>query len=196
MDQTMNDTDYQHNRLDEEREAIDIKRSQTDPEAFKPLYEKYFKKIFLFTLRRVEEKELARDITQQVFLKALNSIRKFQLRGLPFSAWLFRIAINECNDYFRKSKKARLVTIDEQITESLFEEMMADNRMDELKLRLPVILKTLTPDELQLIEFRFFEQRSFREIGLLLDITETYAKVKTYRALDKMKKRFINDHTV
>jgi RNA polymerase sigma-70 factor (ECF subfamily) len=196
MDQTMNDTDYQHNRLDEEQEAIDIKRSQTDPEAFKPLYEKYFKKIFLFTLRRVEEKELARDITQQVFLKALNSIRKFQLRGLPFSAWLFRIAINECNDYFRKSKKARLVTIDEQITESLFEEMMADNRMDELKLRLPVILKTLTPDELQLIEFRFFEQRSFREIGLLLDITETYAKVKTYRALDKMKKRFINDHTV
>ncbi len=192
----MNETDYQHNRLDEEQEAIDIKRSQTDPEAFKPLYEKYFKKIFLFALRRVEEKELARDITQQVFLKALNSIRKFQLRGLPFSAWLFRIAINECNDYFRKSKKARLVTIDEQITESLFEEMMADNRMDELKLRLPVILKTLTPDELQLIEFRFFEQRSFREIGLLLDVTETYAKVKTYRALDKMKKRFINDHTV
>ena len=192
----MHETDYQNNDLQQEQEAIDIRRSQTDPEAFKPLYEKYFKKIFLFILRRVTEKEIARDITQQVFLKALNSLRKFQLRGLPFSAWLFRIAINECNDYFRKTKKARLVTIDEQLTESLFEEMMADNRMEELKLRLPAILKTLSPDDLQLIEFRFFEQRSFREIGLLLDITETYAKVKTYRALDKMKKRFLNDQTV
>ncbi len=192
----MHETDYQNSDLQQEQEVIDIRRSQTDPEAFKPLYEKYFKKIFLFILRRVTEKEIARDITQQVFLKALNSLRKFQVRGLPFSAWLFRIAINECNDYFRKTKKARLVTIDEQLTESLFEEMMADNRMEELKLRLPAILKTLSPDDLQLIEFRFFEQRSFREIGLLLDITETYAKVKTYRALDKMKKRFLNDQTV
>ncbi|MFN7651664.1 MAG: RNA polymerase sigma factor [Cyclobacteriaceae bacterium] len=192
----MHETDFQNSDLQQEQEAIDIRRSQTDPEAFKPLYEKYFKKIFLFNLRRVSEKEIARDITQQVFLKALNSVRKFQLRGLPFSAWLFRIAINECNDYFRKTKKARLVTIDEQLTESLFEEMMADNRMEELRLRLPAILKTLSPDDLQLIEFRFFEQRSFREIGLLLDITETYAKVKTYRALDKMKKRFLNDPIV
>lgn len=187
----MSDTEYQKSQLDQAQETIDIKRSQTDPEAFKPLYEKYFKKIFLFVLRRVSEKEIARDITQQVFLKALNSLRKFQLRGLPFSAWLFRIAINECNDYFRKSKKERLVTIDEQITEVLFEEIMADNQMEELKVRLPIILKSLSPDELQLIEFRFFEQRSFREIGLLLELTETYAKVKTYRALDKMKKRFL-----
>ncbi|NOS94000.1 MAG: sigma-70 family RNA polymerase sigma factor [Cyclobacteriaceae bacterium] len=189
----MSETEYQNSDLNQEQEAIDIRRSQTDPEAFKPLYEKYFKKIFLFTLRRVNEKEIARDITQQVFLKALNSIRKFQLRGLPFSAWLFRIAVNECNDYFRKTKKARLITIDEQVTESLFEEMMADNRLDELNAKLPAILKTLSPVELQLIEFRFFEQRSFREIGLLLDLTETYAKVKTYRALDKMKNRFLND---
>ncbi len=102
----MSETEYQNSDLHQEQEAIDIRRSQTDPEAFKPLYEKYFKKIFLFVLRRVNEKEIARDITQQIFLKALNSIRKFQLRGLPFSAWLFRIAINECNDYFRKTKKA------------------------------------------------------------------------------------------
>jgi RNA polymerase sigma-70 factor, ECF subfamily len=104
----MSELEYQSSILEQHKEQDDIKRSQTDPEAFKPLYEKYFKKIFLFVLRRVGEKEIARDITQQVFLKALNSIRKFQLRGLPFSAWLFRIAINECNDYFRKSKKALL----------------------------------------------------------------------------------------
>jgi RNA polymerase sigma-70 factor, ECF subfamily len=175
-------------RLDED---ILIKRSQSDPEAFKPLYQKYFKKIFLFIFHRTGDKELTGDLTQQVFLKALKSISKFQLRGLPFSAWLYRIAINECNDFFRKSKRSRVVMLDESITENLFEELTADTQIDELTRRLPSILQGLKPADLQLIELRFFEGRSFREIGILLEITETYAKVKTYRALDKMKKLFL-----
>lgn len=192
----MNEIDYQSRALDQQKEEDDIKRSKSEPEAFKPLYEKYFKKIFLFILRRVGEKEYARDLTQQVFLKALSGISKFELRGLPFSAWLFRIAINECNDFFKKTKRERIITLDESISESLFEEIMSDNHLEELKLKLPKIIKSLKPDELQLIEFRFFELRSFREIGLLLDITETYAKVKTYRALDKMKKLFLEQHSI
>lgn len=84
-------------RLDED---VLIKRSQSDPEAFKPLYEKYFKKIYLFIFHRTGDKELAGDLSQQVFLKALKGISKFQLRGLPFSAWLYRIAINECTITF------------------------------------------------------------------------------------------------
>lgn len=80
-------------------------RSQTDPEAFRYIYTKYFKKIFLFVLHRVGEKQISADITQQVFLKALTGLSKFQFKGLPFSAWLYRIAINECNDFFRKTKK-------------------------------------------------------------------------------------------
>ncbi len=93
-------------------EDILVKRSQSDSEAFKPLYEKYFKKIFLFIFHRTGDKELTGDLTQQVFLKALKGISKFQLRGLPFSAWLYRIAINECNDFFRKSKRARVILDD------------------------------------------------------------------------------------
>jgi RNA polymerase sigma-70 factor, ECF subfamily len=175
-------------RLDED---MLIKRSQSDPEAFKPLYEKYFKKIFLFVFHRTGDKELTGDLTQQVFLKALKGISKFQLRGLPFSAWLYRIAINECNDFFRKSKRTRVVMLDDSITENLFEELTADSQIEELTRKLPTILQQLKQTDLQLIEFRFFEGRSFREIGLLLEITETHAKVKTYRALDKMKKLFL-----
>ena len=77
--------------------------SRTDPEAFKSIYTKYFKKIFLFVLHRIGEKQISADITQQVFLKALMGLSKFQFKGLPFSAWLYRIAINECNDFFRKT---------------------------------------------------------------------------------------------
>ena len=97
-----------------EEEEFLILRSQADPEAFRPLYEKYFKRIFLFVLHRVGDKVLAADITSQVFLKALTNIKKFEFRGLPFSAWLFRIALNECNDYFRKSSRYRIVTIEDE----------------------------------------------------------------------------------
>ncbi len=175
-------------RLNEEKIII---QSQADIEAFKSLYEKYFKRIYLFLFHRTGDRELTSDLTQQVFLKAMKNISKFQPRGLPFSAWLYRIAINECNDFFRKSKRARVVMLDESITENLFEELTADNQIDELTRKLPSILQELKTTDLQLIEFRFFEGRSFSEIGMLLEITETHAKVKTYRALDKMKKLFL-----
>jgi RNA polymerase sigma-70 factor (ECF subfamily) len=176
---------------DADEEGILI-RSRTDPEAFRSIYTKYFKKIFLFVLHRVGEKQISADITQQVFLKSLTGLSKFQFKGLPFSAWLYRIAINECNDFFRKTKKSRLVVLDEHHVENLFEELTHDNTQEELERRLPTILQKLNSDELQLIEFRFFERKPFKEIAEILAITETYAKVKTYRTLEKMKKLFLS----
>jgi RNA polymerase sigma-70 factor (ECF subfamily) len=100
-------------------EELLIRNSQADPEAFRPLYEKYFKRIFLFVHHRVGDKAMTADLTSQVFLKALINIKKFSFRGLPFSAWLFRIALNECNDFFRKNKRYRLVTMEEGMVEHL-----------------------------------------------------------------------------
>lgn len=168
-----------------------ILRSQTDPEVFRGLYEKYFKRIFLFVLHRVADKQLASDICSQVFLKALLNIQKFKFRGLPFSAWLFRIALNECNDYFRKNKRQRIVTIEDHIVENLHEELIENSREEDLRQRLPEILQQLSGDELQLIELRFFEQRPFKEVADIIGITENYAKVKVYRALQKMRNLFL-----
>lgn len=99
-----------------------IRNAQHDAQAFKPIYEKYFKRLFLFILHRIGEKELSADLTQQVFLKALGNLARFKIQGAPFSAWLYRIAINECNDYFRKSKNARLVVLQDNHLDLLFEE--------------------------------------------------------------------------
>jgi RNA polymerase sigma-70 factor (ECF subfamily) len=168
-----------------------IKKSKADPEAFRPLYEKYFKRIFLFVLHRVGDKQVAADVSSQVFLKALVHLKKFEFRGLPFSAWLFRIALNECNDYFRRNKSHRVVTIEDHIVENLHEELIENSREEDLRRRLPGILQRLSVEELQLIELRFFEQRPFKEVADIIGITETYAKVKVYRALQKMKKLFL-----
>jgi RNA polymerase sigma-70 factor (ECF subfamily) len=167
-------------------------QSQTDPQAFKPIYQKYFKRIFLFVLHRVGDRATASDITQQVFLKALAGLRKFQFRGLPFSAWLYRIAINECNDFFRQSKKIRVVTIEEADVNHLYEELTQDITVEQLHQKLPHILQKLDPQELYFLELRFFENHSFREVGEILGLSEVNAKVKTYRILDKMKKLFLS----
>ncbi|MFZ5999034.1 MAG: RNA polymerase sigma factor [Bacteroidota bacterium] len=168
-----------------------VRQSAENPAAFKPLYERYFKKVFLFVLHRVGDRDTAGDLTQQVFLSALNHIGRYQFRGLPFSAWLFRIAVNQCNDYFRKAKRSRTVVIDEVPLENLYDELTADQTLDEWQRMLPTILEQLPPDELQVIELRFFENRPFKEVADILGITETYAKVRTYRILDRMKKLFL-----
>ncbi len=173
-------------------EEDEIRRAVADPNAFRPLYNANFKKVFLFVLHRVGDKELAGDLTQQVFLNALTHIGRYQFRDLPFSAWLYRIAINQCNDFFRKSKRARTVVLEDASVENLYTELTADQSMDEWEKRLPAILEKLDTDDLQVIELRFFEERPFKEIAEILGITETYAKVRTYRILDKMKKLFLN----
>jgi RNA polymerase sigma-70 factor, ECF subfamily len=169
-----------------------IKKAKVYPQAFKPIYEKYHKTIFLFVFHRLGDKQITADLTSQVFLKALVSIGKFQFRGLPFSSWLYRIAVNECNDFFRKTKRERLVVLDDHHAETLYEEMFGNETMNELKSKLPFILEKLKPDELQFIELRFLEGKPFKEMADILEISETYAKVRTYRILEKMKKLFLN----
>lgn len=174
----------------EDDEAV-IRKSQLEPEAFRTLYEKYFAKIFVFVHNRIGEKSLTADITSQVFLKALMNIRKFQFRGLPFSSWLYRIATNECHEFFRSHKRFRMVALSEDTVENLYDELTADSGLEAWHEKLPAVLEHLDEDELLIIELRFFERRAFKEVGEILGISEVNAKVKLYRALGRMKKLFL-----
>jgi RNA polymerase sigma-70 factor (ECF subfamily) len=178
---------------DLDEEAI-LRQSQIDAQSFKPIYEKYFKKVYLFLYRRASDRELAGDLTQQVFLKALLALDKFQFRGIPFSAWLFRIAVNEANEFFRKTNRTRWVSIDDRTVQRLHDELTYDTTTHDLSAQLPSLLLTLKEDELQLIQLRFFEGLSFKEVGDILEVTENNAKVKTYRTLEKLKKNFIKPY--
>ena len=183
------ETETAFNERLEEQSAI--RQAKVQASAFKPLYEKYYKPIFLFLLHRTGDKEITADLTSQVFLKALAGLEKYEFRGLPFSSWLYRIAVNECNSFFRKNKAVRLVVLEDHHADRVYEEMFGDNAAEELKRKLPHILEKLTPPELQVIELRYLEGRAFKEVAEILNISETHAKVKTYRILEKMKKLFI-----
>ncbi|MCZ8020120.1 MAG: sigma-70 family RNA polymerase sigma factor [Cyclobacteriaceae bacterium] len=171
-------------------EDAQIKQAMADPQSFKVLYQVYFKKVFRFILFRVNDKELAADLTQHVFLKALSNLSGYEFRGYAFSAWLYKISINVCNEYYRKIKREQTILLDEQLAEKLVEEFTDVNNILDWEIRLPEILEQLTEDELTLIVMRFFEERPFKEIAEIVGITENNAKVKTYRILNKMRSMF------
>jgi RNA polymerase sigma-70 factor (ECF subfamily) len=162
--------------------------AKKNPKEFAVFYNKYYEQIFRFIFQRVDDKEQAIDTTQVVFLKALDNLYKYEYRGVPFSSWLYRIASSEVNNLFRSQKAQRTVNIDSVSVYSIIEEIQ-ETKIDQYHDKIVALIsEQLEENELQLIEMRFFEKRSFKEIGEILDITENNAKVKTYRVLDKLKK--------
>lgn len=172
-----------------EEELSWIRRAQNDPESFGPLYRKYHEQIFRYIHQRMDDEETAFDVTSQVFLKALNNIHRYEYRGVPFSSWLYRIAKSELYQSFRDRKAQRTVNIESYQLFELIEDMEDDNKEENRK-RLLHCLKLMKEKDMQLIEMRFFERRSFKEIGEILDITENNAKVKAFRAIEKLKQLF------
>ena len=166
-----------------------IKRAKDDPRGFEPLYNKYYEQIFRYIYQRMDDKEMAHDITSQVFLKAMNNIQKYEYRGVPFASWLYRIAKSELYQSFRDEKATRTVNVDTVNLSDMIDEM-EENFSEESRTALLSAIKELAEDEVQMIELRYFEKRSFKEIGDILEITENNAKVKAHRVIQKMKKLF------
>ena len=184
---------YHQNSSMLEEELSWIKRAQKDPEKFGPLYKKYHEQIFRYIYQRMDDQELALDVTSQVFMKALKNIQKYEFRGLPLSSWLYRIAKSELYQAFRDQKALRTVNLETvHLSEMVLE--MEEEQNDENRVKLFSVLKELNENDLQLIELRYFEKRSYKEIGEILELTENNAKVKSFRALEKLKKYFIDKH--
>ena len=185
---TVNPLYHQTNQRMEE-ELSWIRRAQKDPECFGPLYRKYHEQIFRYIYQRMDDEELAFDVTSQVFMKALNNLHKYEYRGVPFSSWLYRIAKSELYQSFRDRKAERTVNIESfQLFEMIDE--FEEDQTEENKRKLFNSLAKMKEKDLQLIELRFFERRSFKEIGEILEVTENNAKVKAFRAIEKLKQIF------
>jgi RNA polymerase sigma-70 factor (ECF subfamily) len=180
---------YHQNALVLQEELTLIEKAKMNPQFFAPIYSKYYDSIFRYIYKRVDEQEAAFDITSNVFTKALAALNKFEFRGVPFSSWLFRIAKSELYQSFRDKKASRTVNID-MVTIVQIVDDFCDDQSETNRQKLLNSLKLLKENELKLIEMRFFEKRSFREMGEILDLTENNAKVKTFRALIKLKKKF------
>lgn len=164
-----------------------IQKAKEEKKYFGFLYEKYFQQIFIFIFKKVQNESVSGDICSKTFMKAMMNIKKYEDRGFPFSSWLYRIASNEVNLYFRAQKKEITIQINENQVTSIAQEIELGNTDKDLHLILDK-LQELPLEKSQLIELRFFENRSFKEIGSIFDITEASAKMRVYRVIETLKK--------
>lgn len=174
----------QKGKISEEQLILLAKKERKN---FKHLYNKYYERIFLFILRRAENEDLAQELTQQTFIKAMLNIEKFEFKGFPFSSWLYRIGLNELNLYYRDNKKRRCVSIDHAELPELSEELPEENNPKLTNENLIKALNFLSEGEVTLLEMKYFEKRSHQEISEILGITVANAKVKLHRVIKKMR---------
>jgi RNA polymerase sigma-70 factor, ECF subfamily len=185
---------YHHTTAQLQDEQMIIEAAKQNPERFGPLYDKYYKQIFGYVYQRMDCKDTAFDVTAQVFLKALTNINRYEYKGVPFASWLFRIAHSEVMQLFRDQKNKRAINADIGDLKHIYEEVK-EPFFEEYIPYLQKLIKQLPEEDLQMIEMRFFEQRPFKEIAEILNITENNAKVRMYRILERLKKTITNFKT-
>lgn len=162
-----------------------VRRAQAEPARFAVLYERYFNDVFRFLHRRSGRMELTADLTQQTFLKAMLALPRYQPRGAPFRAWLFRIALNEIRMHWRRRKEMTMELGLKEVA-PLAEETGLD--LEEAQLgRLSHALSKLGEDQARLIELRYFDGLSFAEVGQVIGIGEDAAKMRTHRVLRRLR---------
>jgi RNA polymerase sigma-70 factor, ECF subfamily len=180
------ETRYHATRDDIAAEEAEINAAKRDPRAFGPLYERYYERILRFVYQRTDSKDDAYDIAQQTFISALENIGKYKFTGVPYSALLFRIALNELSRYYRRAKVRQSVSIDDTQVADVLTEIGQENSADT-DARLMKALQQLDPEEMNLLQLRFFDKVPFKDLCDILEISETAAKARVYRLLEKVK---------
>ncbi len=161
-----------------------ILKAKKDIRYFDKLYEEHFPAIFRFVIVRVNNRDIAEEIVSNVFYKAMSKLHMFRWRSIPFSAWLYRIAISEISNYFRKEKRQR------KIEQQVFDEVDIFKE-DEEYFSYDFVhqyIKDLPQKDQDLIYFRFFAKKSFSEIAEIVGKKENTLRVNLHRALKKLEK--------
>ena len=159
-----------------------VEAAQKDPSRFGDLYEVNFARVYAFVASRVHDRDAAQDLTSDVFHKALANLSRFEWRGVPFAAWLLRIAANAITD--RAKRTAREVPSAEDPPEPGTE---IDMTAVEHRAQLIRLVEQLPADQGRVIVERFVEQRSIREIAQQLGRSEGAVKQLQFRALEKLR---------
>ena len=166
-------------------ERLVIEAAQKDPDRFAELYENNFERVYAFIARRVGNREEAQDLTSEVFHQALANLRRFEWRGVPFAAWLLRIAANAVTDRRQRAARERgnpALDDPKEISEVDLEEV-------EQRATLFRLVKSLPADQRRVIEMRFAEEKSIREIAQELRRSEGAVKQLQFRGLQNLRAR-------
>ena len=161
---------------------------QRDQEALTQLYEENFDRIYRYVVLKIGNRMEAEDITQQVFLNALQSIAAFKWRKIPFSAWLFRIAHNQVVDYQRKKTRQATVLLDESLSSGSSDNpgLVAEQNLDIE--RLVSATKQLTKAQREVISLRFAGEVPVAQVAKVMGKSEGAVKALQHSAIVSLRK--------
>lgn len=173
-------------------ERLLIEAAQNDPSRFAELYEGNFHRVYAFVARRVKDREEAQDLTAEVFHQALKNLGRFQWRGVPFAAWLLRIAANALADRWQRAARGVEVPSGEAQFEG--EGSPVDTGEVERSAMLFQLVDRLPADQRTVVVRRFVEQKTVREIAQELGRSEGAVKQLQFRALETLRGQVRNKH--
>jgi len=168
-----------------------VEQAKTDPEAFGILYERYVNKIYSYMYYRVGNHHDAEDLTARTFHRAMDHIGRYTQRGVPFSAWLYRIAHNLMANWHRDRQRQQVVSLEDTVlsVQSEDEPHQIAEREEERD-RLLAAVRCLPPDRQQLLILKYVEGLSNAEIGRTLGRSEGAIKSLYYRTLVSLRETF------
>jgi len=185
--------------MDLNQEKILVDSAKTNPEAFGALFDEYYSKILGYSIKRTGDVHLAEDITAETFYKAQRKLWQFKWQGVPFSAWLYRIATNEINYYFRTKKRHNSISLEALTEDGNMQFADQHNFVEELQkaedelMRHEIFLKVkneiskLPIKYQEVIALRFFENKTISEIGQILDKKEGTIKSLLSRGIERLR---------
>jgi len=167
----------------ETEERLLIEEAQKDPSRFAELYEIHFNRVYAYIARRVRGRSEVEDLTSEVFHQALRNLARFEWRGVPFAAWLYRIAGNAVVD--RSQRVGREVPISADTDEIGIE----DRNLAEIdeRARLADCVDALPADQRRVVAMRFMEEKRIREVAGQLGRSEGAVKQLQFRALENLR---------
>jgi RNA polymerase sigma-70 factor (ECF subfamily) len=171
--------------LELEAERRMIEAAQRDRAAFAPLYERYVDQIFAYAHTLTRNRELAEDVTAATFARAIEDLPRFEWRGVPYSAWLYRVASNLVA---RQARRPPWVDIDgHQPVDMTSPETIVEQRARDAEVRDAVA--ALPGDQRQAVLLRFGGDLRNREIAEIMERSEGAVKLLTFRAITSLRKK-------
>ena len=167
-------------------ERLLIEAAQQDSARFAELYELHFERVYAYILRRVQNRVETEDLTAEVFHQALANLKRFEWRGIPFSAWLFRIAANLMADRWQRSGR------EVQDESGQIEAAQASrSEIEEVEHRATLfrLVETLPAEQKRVVVLRFVDQKSIKEVAREIRKTEGAVKQLQFRALSALRAR-------
>lgn len=165
-----------------------VRRAQQfDEDAIHVLYETYYPKIYNYAFMQMGDVQAAEDLASDVMLKMIEAINSYKFKGLPFGAWVFRIARNRIIDLHRRRKRRGEVDLSETISTALANpQVLAERALERGQIQ--VALKHLTPEQRQVIVLKFIEGFDNRSVGKIMGRSEGAIKSLQHRALGALRR--------